>query len=547
MNNKKMSASQRPHLGQGLVEYALILGLVSLIVGGVLVVVGPSLGNVYSQVVGNLAGEPQSPGHVVVSVVDEAGKGIENVRVYAFNERGRYTGKFGNTDANGDLSFMDLPDGTYQFRADYQRLKFWSNALQWPKKWHATIKTRQRPFTVKVVDQGQAGIENVRVYAFNEKNQYVGINGNTDENGNVKLDLVVGSFKFRADYRSNKYWSAIVNSGSTNNTIVETGERPFTVRVVDSGQVGIENVRVYVFNERGNYVSLYGNTSADGSLEVNLPDGNFKFRVDYRGQRYWSDLVNSPGMNEAVVETGQQPFTIKVLNAANNPLPNVRVYAFNENGNYIGLNGNTDAGGALTLDLPDGNFKFRANYRGQTYWSEVATSPDVNTISIQTGEQTFTVHVVDSGSLGINNVRVYVFNDRDQYTGIFGNTDSSGVIALEIPEGQFKFRADYRGHRYWSILSTVPGSGSATVMTGERPFTVTVEDNNGQPLNGIRVYAFNESGQYTGVYGNTDSSGDVILLIPNGSFKFRAHYNNQRYWSSVITTPTQTITTITTD
>lgn len=38
-------------LGQGLVEYALILVLVAVIVIGILTILGPSIGNVFSKVI----------------------------------------------------------------------------------------------------------------------------------------------------------------------------------------------------------------------------------------------------------------------------------------------------------------------------------------------------------------------------------------------------------------------------------------------------------------------------------------------------------------
>ena len=40
--------------GQGLVEYALILTLVSLVVIVVLVILGPAIGNVYSNLIANV-------------------------------------------------------------------------------------------------------------------------------------------------------------------------------------------------------------------------------------------------------------------------------------------------------------------------------------------------------------------------------------------------------------------------------------------------------------------------------------------------------------
>ncbi len=40
--------------GQGLVEYALILVLVAIVVIAILLILGPAIGNVFSQIVSNL-------------------------------------------------------------------------------------------------------------------------------------------------------------------------------------------------------------------------------------------------------------------------------------------------------------------------------------------------------------------------------------------------------------------------------------------------------------------------------------------------------------
>jgi pilus assembly protein Flp/PilA len=45
-----------PDKGQGLVEYALILVLVAIVVVAVLTLLGPQLGNIFSQVVAALGG-----------------------------------------------------------------------------------------------------------------------------------------------------------------------------------------------------------------------------------------------------------------------------------------------------------------------------------------------------------------------------------------------------------------------------------------------------------------------------------------------------------
>lgn len=40
----------RRHQGQGLVEYALIIALVAVVVIGILILLGPSIGSIFSQI-----------------------------------------------------------------------------------------------------------------------------------------------------------------------------------------------------------------------------------------------------------------------------------------------------------------------------------------------------------------------------------------------------------------------------------------------------------------------------------------------------------------
>ncbi|RMG89752.1 MAG: hypothetical protein D6706_20770 [Chloroflexi bacterium] len=550
---KKKSTQKKQQwreLGQGLIEYAILLALVALGAVGTLAVVGTDVGEVFSRITAGLNGESGPPESVTVQVVDASGRGIPNVRVYAFTESGRYFGRTGVTDKNGEYTFADWQaEGRFKFRAWYQGHQHWSDGISFPAQSRAVIDTGKRPFTVRVVDAAGNGINNVRVYAFNGKKHYIGVYGNTDENGELSVELVNGEFTFRADYRAHQYWADMVTVPDVDTATIQTGERPFTVRVVDAAGNGINNVRVYAFDAKKRYIGVYGNTDSSGNLVVKLPDGDFMFRADYRGYQYWSEPVSTPAKDTAVVQTGERPFTVRVLNYANEGIPNVRVYAFNaDRGWYVGVYGNTDANGELNIALPEGKFKFRADYRGYQYWSAEANIPTVDNAVVQTGERPFTVKVVDADGNGLDNVRVYAFNaDRGWYVGVYGNTDANGNLQLNLPEGSFKFRADYRGYQYWSATANIPAVDNTVVQTGERKVTVSVTDASGNGIGNVRVYAFNaDRGWYVGVYGNTDANGNLQLSLPEGSFKFRADYQGQQFWSDPISVPGSTAVTINT-
>lgn len=123
--------------GQGLVEYALILALVGVVAIATLILLGPALGNVFSQINAGIeeggAGSNSASDHVVASVVNASGQGIQNVQVYAYTSTGRYVGVGGQTDGGGQVS-LDLSDGDYKFRADYRGRLFQQNPKS-VKKW----------------------------------------------------------------------------------------------------------------------------------------------------------------------------------------------------------------------------------------------------------------------------------------------------------------------------------------------------------------------------------------------------------------------------
>ena len=116
------------------------------------------------------------------------------------------------------------------------------------------------------------------------------------------------------------------------------------------------------------------------------------------------------------------------------------------------------------------------------------------------------------------NTQVNAF-DGVTYTGYNGTSDASGQVTLTLPIGDYRFRADSGGTQFWSGETdhcTIPGCLDATVVVTV-PLTVTVEDTNGQPQEGVPVYAFDGS-TYTGFNGTSDASGEVTLTLPEGYY-----------------------------
>jgi RHS repeat-associated protein len=68
------------------------------------------------------------------------------------------------------------------------------------------------------------------------------------------------------------------------------------------------------------------------------------------------------------------------------------------------------------------------------------------------------------------------------------------------------------------------------VVEVTKPILVSVNNTDGTPKEGLKVYAF-DGEIYTGVSGTTDASGDVSFTLPEGEYRFRADLNGTHFWS----------------
>ena len=105
------------------------------------------------------------------------------------------------------------------------------------------------------------------VYLFSESGAYLGIYGETDENGMVYFELPVNeNFQFRVDYLGSQYWSDLttISGGGTNSVSVDTGGGLFQVTVEKSPGSPLEGINVYLFSPSDSYLGLYQVTDMSG-------------------------------------------------------------------------------------------------------------------------------------------------------------------------------------------------------------------------------------------------------------------------------------------
>ncbi len=460
---------------------------------------------------------------------------INGVRVYLFSDSGAYLGIYNVTDEYGEAGF-NLPVGmNVKFRVDYLGYQFWNDVVQVLENDQVvfSIQHENIALTVKGAYQGVFDpLAGLNVYLFKPSGSYLSRKEVTDVNGQVAFYLPEQPYRARADYLGQQFWSDDFTADDTS-IIIPMAEAQVAVT---SDGAPVEDIRVYVFSSTGSYLGIYGNTSLDGTTSFRLPSGGYKFRADYQGNQYWSEVATivADKVNPVSISTGGGAFTFHVGINQTDPLENVKCYLFNETGTYLGLNGMSGENGDVVFNLADGRYKFRVDYKGYQYWSDMFEVSDVLFGSLLIPHSQVEISVqseFQDAFEPVPNIPVYLFKPSGAYMGVREFTDENGQVVFYLPEQEYTFRADYLGMQYFSeVLNGENGVIAISMADAE----ITVTSGTG-PLVDTKVYVFSGAGSYLGINNTTDADGRVVFRLPAGDYTFRADYQGNQYFSGVST------------
>ncbi len=401
-----------------------------------------------------------------------------------------------------------------------------------------TITPHETPSVPVTVSSGTAPIENLNVYLFSSSGAYLGTKKVTDEYGQAWFDLSIGAeVMFRADYLGYQFWSesVVIETGSQVDILIPQQDVTITVQSLFDTPLPLQGVRVYLFTAAGSYMNQYQNTDQNGMVAFTLPEKGYKVRADYLGRQYWSDEIIWQDMEITIPMADAEI----IVSGCGQPLSDVNVYVFNENNSYLSISGTTDNDGMITFRLPEGNYKFRANYQGSQYWSDIESliANQVNPITISTGGGSFELTVLKGDSEPLSGVNCYVFSESGSYLGMTGITNNDGFVSFDLSNGSYKIRIDCLGYQFWSEVYNVPTTLAADFMISHQDVTITVNtgfQGTTIPLEGVKAYLFTASGAYMNQNFTTDAGGQVVFSLPNQAYKVRVDYMNQQFWSGEI-------------
>ena len=456
---------------------------------------------------------------------------LVGVKCYVFDENGAYLNMSGTTNSEGQVSF-DLADGSYKFRIDHLGYQFWSDIVNVPDVLEVTKEIAHQDIfvTVQGIFQGAGTpIDNLKVYLFTPSGSYLNINGTTDMNGDVIFSLPETAFKVRVDYLGNQYWS---DEFTWIDPLIEIPMADAIVTVTGSG-LPMAGLPVYLYSAERSYLNVQESTDVNGQVQFRLPAETYNFRSDYQGSQFWSgeqDLV-SDQVNPVDITVGGGIFNLTILQNETEPLTGVKCYVFDENGAYLNMSDVTSSEGLVSFELAQGAYKFRVDYQGYQYWTDIYNVPStlLDTFIIEHQDVLVTIEGIYQAIFEpIEGIKVYLFNPVGSYQNKYLTTDENGGVNFNLPSKGYKVRADYLGIQFWSD-EFIWGSPVVDIPMADAEITVTGA---GLPKEGLPVYLFSSSGSYLNIKGSTDTNGKVMFRLPAETFNFRFDYQGKQFWSN---------------
>jgi uncharacterized membrane protein len=297
-----------------------------------------------------------------------------------------------------------------------------------------------------------------------------------------------------------------------------------TTFIAKEGENPIQGVSIIVDN-----VSIL-TTGTDGTAKLNLSNGQHTYTYAKDGYMSGSGNITVAGTTQsidiALIAGGLVTFTA-VYNE--NPLAGVEI-TINNATRALPQTITTNAGGIVTIELPNGNYQYTTHITG--YKDKEATAFTVNSANLPlpvdlTYYKYYTVDfstlpAVEGVSINIgrptNDASIYIFSPL-VFNNIDLTTNSEGKASTQLLSGTYKFTATKDKYLEVSENFTIEQSNkSITIsMSPLSTVTFTVKDqSDNSPIKGVSIKMTGINNPENVYVGTTDETGVATMAVQQG-------------------------------
>ena len=201
----------------------------------------------------------------------------------AYNDYSNHYLSMGTTDSVGN-AYIELFPGTYTFRATKDH-----STATGPTS--SDIEFQTALFTVHVVNSSGANYQGIAIGYNDYSNHYLSM-GTTDSDGNASIELLPGTYTFKATEDHTEDIGVLSNNASGTEAIIEFPTAKAIGIVKDCDGTLLAGFKV-AFNDYSNHWTNMGTTGVDGTASIQLFPGTRTIRawIDYTYEVKDMDLI----------------------------------------------------------------------------------------------------------------------------------------------------------------------------------------------------------------------------------------------------------------
>jgi hypothetical protein len=477
-----------------------------------------------------------------VTLLEQGQTKGSDFRVNVYSEDGKYLGMKSNTDVNSSV-FFPLEDGVYRFHFGDGINDWFTIPFSVPENMAAVIELTDGLFEVALSVNGHPVGAGYDLLLRNENNESMGVHRKTDNNGVVRFVLDDGKYKLSTLSNGMEYFSDVFSVPAQSHVQMNIEETHGQVTLsLKSGSLFLgAGVRVDAYHVDKTYAGVHSKTDAASNANFLLPVGDYIFHYSDGNRDWFSSSV-------AVSGTVSVEMDLKNCNLVNLTLTQngklmgagYRVNIYSPDGNYSGINANTDDSSVAWFELPEGSYKLHYSDGVTSWYTDEFTVPGVTEHFLDIPSITDVSVVLKNGDqlLG-EGYRINVYTQDGKYTGIKSHTDAQSKALFKLPSGDYKLHYGDGSQNYYTDVFSLPGNQSTFVIDLKEDGPLNVELLfGGLPMGeDLRINLYTEDKVYTGFKSVTDKNSRAYFDVPAGTYRFHYSDGTRSWFTESFTTP----------